>query len=349
MTIDELRDRKRELLARKKYELELQDRGEGDNLALFMVNEELLDLNAQLKALTPGKRVGGVKKVPAGEKDWALDRRQFLDWQETAQSLDDEIDEGRQRLRKAAVQGLDRLTPKQRRILTLYLQGIPGTEIAQKLGVNKSTVSRILRRAKHKVRADAEQTVTGAGIRDEKGRVDLLNPAAAKAVLSVLTPKQAVYFYLYFAEWLSVREIGALTGTDYSAIFRTIRRALERIGRLLGDAETVLEHPEALDELAYQIYCELEDHPERLPDKMPRLQKYKPPAAAPHKPRPPEKTPPLPVRVAAPPRGPRTPGKLLSALLERVQNGREAPSQYPVFRWLEAVFAAFRDKFTRKQ
>ena len=37
MTIEELRVRKRELLARKKYELDLQARGEGDNLALFMV------------------------------------------------------------------------------------------------------------------------------------------------------------------------------------------------------------------------------------------------------------------------------------------------------------------------
>lgn len=57
MTIDELKARKRELMARKKYELELQERGEGDNMALFMVNEELLDVNAQLRALAPaGKR-----------------------------------------------------------------------------------------------------------------------------------------------------------------------------------------------------------------------------------------------------------------------------------------------------
>ena len=53
MTIDELKARKRELMARKKYELELQERGEGDNFALFMVNEELLDVNAQLRAIVP--------------------------------------------------------------------------------------------------------------------------------------------------------------------------------------------------------------------------------------------------------------------------------------------------------
>ena len=56
MTIEELRARKRELLARKRHELELQARGEGDNLALFMVREELGDVNDQLRALTAGRR-----------------------------------------------------------------------------------------------------------------------------------------------------------------------------------------------------------------------------------------------------------------------------------------------------
>ena len=63
MTIDELKARKRELMARKKYELELQERGEGDNFALFMVNEELLDVNAQLRAIVrPGRECTSVAK-----------------------------------------------------------------------------------------------------------------------------------------------------------------------------------------------------------------------------------------------------------------------------------------------
>lgn len=33
MTINELRARKQELLARKKYEMELQEQGQGDNFA----------------------------------------------------------------------------------------------------------------------------------------------------------------------------------------------------------------------------------------------------------------------------------------------------------------------------
>ena len=87
MTIDELKARKRELMARKKYELELQERGEGDNMALFMVNEELLDVNAQLRALAPaGKRPkfgrrGRTVHASYGDRGAPLvsDRQQFID------------------------------------------------------------------------------------------------------------------------------------------------------------------------------------------------------------------------------------------------------------------------------
>ena len=84
MTIDELKARKRELMARKKYELELQERGEGDNFALFMVNEELLDVNAQLRAIVPtGKRVHFGRKGRASSSLDAYaqnsgDRQQFI-------------------------------------------------------------------------------------------------------------------------------------------------------------------------------------------------------------------------------------------------------------------------------
>ena len=86
MTIDELKARKRELMARKKYELELQERGEGDNFALFMVNEELLDVNAQLRAIVPaGKGVHFGRKGRASSSLDAYaqnsgDRQQFIKW-----------------------------------------------------------------------------------------------------------------------------------------------------------------------------------------------------------------------------------------------------------------------------
>ena len=53
MTIDELRARKRELLSQKRREMELREQGKGDEMALFLIKEELLDVTAQLRALAP--------------------------------------------------------------------------------------------------------------------------------------------------------------------------------------------------------------------------------------------------------------------------------------------------------
>ena len=55
----------------------------------------------------------------------------------------------RQNLRRARQQGL---TPRQQQVLTLYYdQGMNMTQIAQTLGVNCSTVSRTIRRAKQRL------------------------------------------------------------------------------------------------------------------------------------------------------------------------------------------------------
>ena len=55
----------------------------------------------------------------------------------------------RQNLRRARQQ---ELTPRQQQVLTLYYdQGMNMTQIAQTLGVNCSTVSRTIRRAKQRL------------------------------------------------------------------------------------------------------------------------------------------------------------------------------------------------------
>ena len=76
MTIDELRARKQFLLARKREELDLQAQGKGDNFNLFMINEELLDVSAQLRALTPSCRVGPKRTT---HSTYAADRQSVVD------------------------------------------------------------------------------------------------------------------------------------------------------------------------------------------------------------------------------------------------------------------------------
>lgn len=325
--IEELRARKRELLARKKYELDLLARGEGDRLALFMVQEELLDVAGQLRALTSGRRRSGGRT----SADWAKDRQQYLNWRQA----DDEPDGDRARLGQAAVRGLARLSSRQRELLALHLEGRSGREIAAALGLRSSTVSRTLARAKKNLREEAERAAAGERLRGESARVDLRNPVAVGTVLLALTPKQTVYFYLYYSECLTLREVGELTGTNHAAVLRTLRRALQNIGSLLG-TEAVLEHPEALDELVYQAYCRMEKHPELIPEGLSL------PAPGPG--RPPEgrrqrgtSAAPVAISVSVGRPGRRdAPGRLLAVLLER----RRERAGFPVLRWLEAVFSA---------
>ena len=263
MTAEELRTRKRELLDRRREEIALQNRGEGDNLALFLVEEELLDVNAQLRLLAPGRRVGARQVGEHG-----ADRRQFAEWRDRENSLDDEIAQGRDALLRGAVQSLDVLTERQREVWTLWTRGLSTRDIGRRLGVHHATAARTLSRAR---RALAEETERfAAAQRSPETVLDMGDPSTAKLVLSAVTARQAAYLYLYYAEWLSLREVGVLTGTHHSAVLRTIRRGLRNIGGVLGYREAELVHMEKLDELVYEVYRQVEDldslvPPERRP------------------------------------------------------------------------------------
>lgn len=319
MTIDQLRIRKQELQARLKYELELQSRGERTELDLFIAREELNDVNEHLRALTIGIR------KPARHSDaasYTKDRQQYLNWRREDTALDDEIDDYHARMRRAAVKGLDKLRPRQREMLELFLSGRNVTAIAADLGVNKSTVCRNLARAKRRLREETERAMDEDRLLGDSLTVDLREPAVARMVLLALTPMQAVYFYLRYSEGLPMSEIAALTGTNRSTVSRTVRRALQHVDVLLGGQEAVLEHPEALGELAYQAYCRLVGHPELSLPSPPERKWLRTPIRS------------ISVQVRQRERGGR--GKLLSSLLER-----QAMEDYPqIHRWLEAVFTA---------
>ena len=167
---------------------------------------------------------------------------------------------------KAVTRSWEILTPKQRQIMELSQAGATQEQIAIRLGVNKSTDSRTLGRAKRSMREEAERSLQEQKL--DARHLDMADPATAKVILSAMTPKQAVYLYLYYSEWLSLREISELTKTDHSTIYRTICRALRNIGSVLGYQETVLENMDSLDDLAYQLYSEIQDQDDIVPPEM---------------------------------------------------------------------------------
>ena len=262
MTIDELRARKQELLARKKYEMELQEQGQGDNFALFMVNEELLDINAKIRSLSPARGVGRRGRVTHSE--FSSDKQQFIDWTREDADAVQELDEARSMMRNMLRTGIASITGRQRQILLLWSDGLNQTDISERLGVHKSTVCRTLKRAQYNAKRITEARMTVEQFRDEN-RLDLSDPEVGKLIISTITPHQAVCFYLYYSERMSVREVGRLLQIDHSTIVRTIQRALARISDVLGESINVLENVEDLDDLVYLIYCNLCERYDGLP------------------------------------------------------------------------------------
>ena len=372
MTIDELKARKKELQERRKEELALQAAGKGDNMALFMVEEELLDVNAQLRALTPGRRVGSNRnliydRLQKGRSP--SDRQQFADWARQDQSLDDEIDEGHAALKNVLANSRELMTPRQWEIFEVWSKtGMSMEDISRRFGVNKSTVSRTLRRAKAAIQEEAERQSNGRKYLPS-ARLDMSDPNVSKIILACMTDTQAVYVYLYYGEWMTLREISALTGTDKSSIMRTIYRALANIGRYLGYREIVLENMDAVGEIAFRMYVAngpLEDPPEPPTKEHPdwgrsklKMRHYafesKPPMAS--------ELPPISIQRSygeeafvtqcGPKQGAENlhHGPLLDALLKQRARYLEKGSsnKFPVFYWLRQIFSKITGGKHRKR
>lgn len=328
MTIDQLRARKRQLLDRKERELQLMREGRGDNMALYILEEELLDINDHIRAIDPRQRQRGHRKAAAG--DQAADRQQHLNW------LGRDGGDNRADLTAMARAVADcdlYLDRRQQEIFDRWRGGESVTQIAARLGVDKSTVSRRLAAAKAAIRQGLELAGTGG----ETLRLSMSDPAGASAVLACVTAKQAVYLYLYYGEGLSLRETAALTGVDHAAVSRGVRRGLEAVSRATGYREVVLDDMEVLGDLAYDLYREGFDPPETAP----------PPAqgtdwgrrALGKGPRERRPTEPRPVTVQAVRRKPGEPGLLLRALMERAG----------LRKILAALFGAMKKAAKRRQ
>ena len=240
MTIDEILARKRALLSRRLEET--------DSFALFFINEELRDLNARLRALRGAPRAQGKTN-----SNLTMDRERYLRW--LSDERDDEMAEAHSVYLDAMKNSAAVLTQRQRELFDLWREGESVTALAKRFGVDKSTVSRTLTRGKARLRQEAE--IRAKTLRMDSGAVfDLADAEVARVVLSCLTSHQAVCLYLYYGEWLNLRECGELLGVDHTAVLRTVQRALRAIQNTLRCGAFTLDNADALGELAYALYVE---------------------------------------------------------------------------------------------
>ena len=346
MTIEALRARRAQLREQKRLEQELIDRGEGDNMALFMVNEELLEVNAQIRSLTSSRRIGS-RTTSADAAKLSVDRALYQTW---LQSQGEEEDCSQREVLQKILDGCeDLLTEKQLLYMTMWSSGSTMEAVGVRFGVSKSTVSRVITSAKHRLQAAAE--AQEAAQRLDLRQIDLSDRDAAKRLLAALTPKQAVYLYLYYGEWLSLREIAALVGiSSHQSVMVSIRTGLRNLGRVYGCDALTLRNMAALDELAWQIYQTIdpeqllpEEERRRMRRRMAERSKYRyirsdqlPKITIEH-------GGPAPAMVQAvwmharPHTTPGHPGRLLTALLERQRSMRADGRS--LLAWLTSVFS----------
>ena len=347
MTIKELRIKHRQLLDKKRAVQQLLASGEGNPMELALIQEELIDVKAQIRAVSPEYRRVGKRSI-GNNVQRSQDRYQYFKWKEENWAQTDDQDDVHKLMLQGMAEGLSLLSSKQRKIIELYQSELNITEIARRLNLNSSTVSRTLTLAKKRLQEEIQRFLQQKRL---SSRLDLSDPILAKLVLSVLTPTQIAYMYLYYSEYLSLREISYLTGVSHSSILRTIYRALRNIGGLLGYQETELVNIDALDDLAYYTYCEIQYQdiivPEDLRPQKVNVKKYHYSKRndiinnrfeLPH----------ITIRSSTghshdawdcnvPHNSDGKHGRLLAALLERVKSRNENPTM--IFKWIIAIFS----------
>ena len=286
------------------------------------------------------------------------ERQQFIDW--ARQDAEEAAQDARAEMRKMLRSGICSVSDRQREMLLLWNEGLKMREVAQRLGVEPSTVSRTIKRAKKTIARMFETQEKIDRLRDGN-QLDLSDPEVAKLLLSALTPHQAVCFYLYFAEWLSFRQIGDLLELEHSTICRTTHRAIGRINDVLGWSVDLLDNADGLDEVVFAIYRGLCDQGEELPPAVLPHIKSRPCEAYLHRGEPaqsvhtPLSMPIFRVRGRAGVRHGHLDegqhGRLFLALKERYSNTNKNPDDgqwsHPITRWLVRIFrtiATLREK-----
>lgn len=233
-------------------------------LELAAVEEELVDCARELRALTPRHKVsytrttwGNLEGMPWGGIDntWAeVEAMEPGEARPTDQNL------MRLALRTALVRSM---TPAQRVYTQERQAGKSGARIGRERDRDKSTISRTLSRGRARLERNARAMY--AVLKAQTGQcggltLDLAEPAVLAAVLDLLTDRQRLCLYLYYGEWLSTREIAAMTDTGHVSVLRCIRRGLERLDQILVGSQVAVTGLDALEEqlIAYYNAADLE-------------------------------------------------------------------------------------------
>lgn len=243
----------------------VQGREERDlRLELARTEEDLTNCARLLRELMPRHRISR-GTTWAGVDGWRWDQMQYRTWTEMEGAQLQEGPTERDKMRLAVRVARKGLTAVQAAYLAAAGGDKTQAQVAREAGRNRSTVCRTLQRGRRRIEADAKAFYQLLG-RQKDGPlvVDLGERSVLKAVLDRLTLRQQTYLYLYYGEWLSLREIGALLGVDHASVLRSIRCGLKRLESLVLGAEVEVR---GLDSLEERLMAHFNDLP---PEEEPR-------------------------------------------------------------------------------
>ena len=227
-------------------------------LELARIGEDLVDCSRLLRELMPRHKISR-GRTWSGLEGWQWDKFQYQTWAELESAEDPEGPTEQDKMRLAVRAARSGISPVQEAYLAGTNGGRRQAQVAREAGRNRSTVCRTLQRGQKRIAEDARVLYQLLG-RQEGGPlvVDLGEPEVLKAVLDRLTPRQQTYLYLYYGEWLSLREIGTLLGVDHASVLRSIRCGLHRLESLaLGEQVEV----RGLDQLEERLMAHFNDLP----------------------------------------------------------------------------------------
>lgn len=109
-------------------------------------------------------------------------------------------------------------------------------DVAANAGVDPSTVSRTVQRARGRVRREAKLRYEYLRAVCENGsiRLDASDRETMEILLSTLSERQLLYMTLYYGNWMTSREVGNCVGVDHSTVTRTIGRGLDKLSALVS-------------------------------------------------------------------------------------------------------------------
>ena len=246
---------------------------------LAAVEEDLVDCARLLRELMPRHKISR-GTTWAGTDGWRWDKVQYQTWAELEGAEDPEGPTEQDKMRLAVRAARKGISPTQER----YLAGTDGgkrpAQVAREAGKCRSTVCRTLQRGKKQIAEDAKALYQLLGCQEEGPLVvDLGDPVVLKAVLDRLTLRQQTYLYLYYGEWLSLREIGSLLGVDHASVLRSIQCGLQRLERLALGEQVEVRGLDSLEErlMAHFNHLPPEEEPREKRTYQKRNQPAKPP------------------------------------------------------------------------